>query len=73
MRYKEIINETQNYILYINDKPSVKYSNINDAKRDKDIISRKYPTDRVEIKQRVCRLETIPTTLAEALSSRNAQ
>jgi predicted chitinase len=71
MRYHELNNSPEQYILYVNGKPSVKYDNLNDAIRDQNIVTSKYPRVSVEIKQQVCRLETVPTTLSEALSRRD--
>jgi predicted chitinase len=71
MRYNEINNSPEQYILYVNGKPAVKYDNLNDAIRDRDIIKNKNSGVKVEIKQQVCRLENIPTTLSEALSRRD--
>jgi putative chitinase len=70
MKYDEINNEPDQYILYVNGRPTVKYDNLNDAIRDQNIVNRKNNGAKVEIKQRVCRIQNIPTTLSEALGRR---
>jgi len=39
------------FVLYTNGKPSTKYTNMNDAKKDVDMLRKKNPNLRVEIKK----------------------
>lgn len=60
MKINEILNENlDRYILYLNNKPSASYSTQHEAEFHADIISKKTPKTKVEIKKEVCKLYNI--------------
>lgn len=54
-KYLDIISEMNDeteYIVYVNGKPSMKYANKFDAEKDIEIILKRYPNTKIEIKVR---------------------
>lgn len=61
MRAQEFVTESNEYILYVNDKPAAKYVDQFDAKKDMAHLAKKYPGYKLEIKFEVCNLKTVQT------------
>ena len=58
--WQEFKEAQEEFVLYIDGKPASKYINHNEAHRDLEYIRSKYPTKRVELKQEICNLKTLP-------------
>ena len=62
------LDESNNeYILYINNKPAAKYTDIKQAEQDLVLIKSKVPSAKFEIKQEVCNMVPVPVGLKEAI------
>lgn len=58
--FEQFKEAQEEFVLYIDGKPASKYINHQDAHRDLEFIRNKYPQKRVELKQEICNLKTLP-------------
>ena len=67
-KYREKLGEdgAVEYVLYINNKPASKYTDLSDAERDLTYLQKKYPTYTFEIKQEVCNMKSVTGMIGEA-------
>ena len=55
---------TDEFVLYVNDKPAAKYTKLSQATQDVALLKNRVPSAKLEIKQEVCKL--IPVGITEA-------
>lgn len=60
MRFKEFICESpEEFVLYVDNKPAVKYSSESDALKDINLIKKKMPNVVLDLKKEVCQVVNI--------------
>lgn len=59
--FTKIIKEANSpqYVLYINDRESTQYNNIDAARQDRDMLAKKFPLKKFEIKEIACNATTV--------------
>lgn len=64
-------DDSQEYVLFLNNKPAAKYTDIYKAQQDLAYIKKKFPKQPAEIKQQVCRMEPLTQKLGEEIENQN--
>lgn len=70
-KYKQKLGESngQEYVLYIDGKPSAKYLSIPEAEQDLLVLKRKFPNKKFELKQEVCQMKPVQGMIGEGVDT----